>query len=108
MPLKMCQSSASGPRAGGDWPRSTGGGPRAHRGIARLGDFVRMWVAAALARVAPENLNAVPALVAGTRDESYFVRSLSAWHLGRLGPQHPGIQAALPELRELLNVQQGV
>jgi HEAT repeat protein len=65
--------------------------------------FVRVWAAAALARVDPENLNAVPALVAGTRDESYFVRSLSAWHLGRLGPQHPGIQAALPELRELLN-----
>jgi HEAT repeat protein len=33
----------------------------------------------------------------------YFVRSLAAWHLGRLGPRHPGIEAAVPELRELLN-----
>jgi hypothetical protein len=33
----------------------------------------------------------------------YFIRSLAAWHLGRLGPRHPGIEAAVPELRELLN-----
>ncbi len=65
--------------------------------------FVRVWAAAALARVEPENPNAIPALVAGTRDEIYFVRSLAAWHLGRLGPRHPGIEAAVPELRELLN-----
>ena len=39
----------------------------------------------------------------GTRDGIYFVRSLAAWHLGRLGPRHPGIEAALPELGELLN-----
>ena len=54
-------------------------------------------------KVEPENPDAIPALVAGTRDGIYFVRSLAAWHLGRLGPRHPGIEAALPELGELLN-----
>ncbi len=44
-----------------------------------------------------------PALVAGTQDGISFVRSLAAWHLGRLGPGHPGIESAVPELRELLN-----
>ena len=43
------------------------------------------------------------ALVAGTRDGISFVRSLAAWHLGRLGPGHPGIESLVPELRELLN-----
>jgi len=66
-------------------------------------DFVRVWAAAALARVQPENPDAIPALVAGTRDGISFVRSLAAWHLGRLGPGHPGIEAVVPELRELLN-----
>jgi HEAT repeat protein len=37
------------------------------------------------------------------RDGVYFVRSLAAWHLGRLGPRHPGVEAAVPELRDLLN-----
>ena len=65
--------------------------------------FVRVWAAAALARIEPENAYAIPALLAGTRDQIYFVRSLAAWHLGRLGPQHPGIEAVIPKLRELLN-----
>src|SRR5258708_22741260 len=65
--------------------------------------FVRVWAAAALARVEPEHPDAIPALVAGTRDGISFVRSLAAWHLGRLAPPHPLIQAAMPELRELLN-----
>ena len=65
--------------------------------------FVRVWVAAALARVQPENPDAIPALVAGTRDGVSFVRSLAAWHLGRLGPGQPGIESVVPELRELLN-----
>src|SRR5262249_48551504 len=50
--------------------------------------FVRVWAAAALVRVEPENLDAIPALAAGTRDET---------------PQHPGIAAAERQLRELLN-----
>ena len=62
-----------------------------------------MWAAAALARVETESPDAIPVLVAGTRDGIYFVRSLAAWHLGRLGPRHPGIEVALPDLRELLN-----
>src|SRR5262249_16050060 len=65
--------------------------------------FVRVWAAAALARVEREHLNVIPALVAGTRDGISFVRSLAAWHLGRLGPRHPGIEVAVPDLRELLN-----
>jgi HEAT repeat protein len=65
--------------------------------------FVRVWAAAALARVEPEHPDVIPALVAGTRDGISFVRSLAAWHLGRLGPRHPGIELALPDLRELLN-----
>jgi Armadillo/beta-catenin-like repeat-containing protein len=27
----------------------------------------------------------------------------AAWHLGRLGPRHPGIEFAVPHLSELLN-----
>jgi HEAT repeat protein len=54
-------------------------------------------------RVETENPDAIPVLVAGTRDGIYFVRSLAAWHLGRLGPGHPAIEVAIPELRELLN-----
>jgi HEAT repeat protein len=67
------------------------------------GQLVRVWAAAALARVEPESPDAIPALVAGTRDGIYFVRSPAAWHLGRLGPRHPGIESAVSELRELLN-----
>jgi hypothetical protein len=47
-----------------------------------------VWAAAALARVEPEDPHAIPALVAGTRDGIEFIRSLAAWHLGRLGPRH--------------------
>jgi HEAT repeat protein len=54
-------------------------------------------------RERPENAHSIPVLLAGTRDGAHFVRSLAAWHLGRLGPQHPGIEAVMPELRELLN-----
>ena len=62
-----------------------------------------MWAAAALARVEPEHPDVIPALVAGTRDGISFVRSLAVWHLGRLGPRHPGIEVTVPDLRELLN-----
>src|SRR6516225_926875 len=55
--------------------------------------FVRVWAAAALARVEPEHPDVIPGLVAGTRDGISFVRSLAAWHLGRLGPRHPGIRS---------------
>ena len=42
-------------------------------------------------------------MVAGTRDGISFVRSLAAWHLGRLGSRHPRIESVVPELRKLLN-----
>src|SRR5215470_3709059 len=65
--------------------------------------FVRVWAAAALARIEPEHPDVIPALVAGSRDGIAFVRSLDAWQLGRLGPRHPGIEAVVPNLRDLLN-----
>jgi HEAT repeat protein len=34
-------------------------------------------------------------------NELAFVRSLAAWHLGRLGPAFPGIEQALLPLRKL-------
>jgi len=41
----------------------------------------------------PENPDAIPGLWSrGTHDGISFVRSLAAWHLGRLGPGHPGIE----------------
>src|SRR5437870_3598305 len=64
---------------------------------------VRVWAAAALARVAPERPDVIPARVAGARDGIAFVRRLAVWPLGRLGPRHPGIEVAVPNLRELLN-----
>jgi len=62
-----------------------------------------VWAAAALGRVEPEHPDVIPTLVAGTHDGISFVRSLAAWHLARLGAQHPGIEAAVPDLCELLN-----
>jgi HEAT repeat protein len=63
--------------------------------------FVRVWAAAALARVAPSGGEAVGVLVANMKDEAAFVRSLAAWHLGRLGPAFPGIEQALIPLQQL-------
>src|SRR5262249_4721045 len=90
--------------ARGDWPHGTGGSRSTHRGVARLGEFCPcVGGRCAGARVEPEHPDVIPALVAGTRDGISFVRSLAAWHLGRLGPRHPGIEVAVPDLRELLN-----
>jgi HEAT repeats/PBS lyase HEAT-like repeat len=63
--------------------------------------FVRVWAAAALARV--ETGKRLRHSRSARGDARWDVRSLAAWHLGRLGPRHPGIEAAVPELRELLN-----
>jgi HEAT repeat protein len=63
--------------------------------------FVRVWAAAALARVAPPGGEAVTILIAELGNELAFVRSLAAWHLGRLGPAFPGIERALLPLRQL-------
>ncbi len=64
--------------------------------------FVRVWVAAALARVDPTNPQALQALIAAMSDPLNFVRSLGAWHLGRQGPNMPDTTPALPVLQELL------
>jgi HEAT repeat protein len=63
--------------------------------------FVRVWAAAALARVAPPSGESVTVLIAELGNELAFVRSLAAWHLGRLGPACPGIEQALLPLRQL-------
>ncbi len=64
--------------------------------------FVRVWAAAALARVDPGNRVAISGLIECTKDELYFVRSLAAWHLGRLGPDARGVDEAIPQLKKLL------
>jgi HEAT repeat protein len=62
---------------------------------------VRVWAAAALARVSPQGGESVTVLSAELSNEFAFVRSLAAWHLGRLGPAFPGIEQALLPLRQL-------
>ena len=79
--------------ATGDWVATLNSGDPLERRLASH----------ALAEIGPAAREAIPAVVAGTRDELSFVRSLAAWHLGRLGPTHPGIKSVVPELRELLN-----
>ncbi len=64
--------------------------------------FVRVWAAAALFRVDPDNRTAISALIAGMKDELSYVRSLAVWHLGRLVPGTPGAKEVLLELQELL------
>ena len=63
--------------------------------------FVRVWAAAALAQMAPSGGETVGVLSAELGNELAFVRSLAAWHLGRLGPAFPGIDQALLPLRRL-------
>lgn len=65
--------------------------------------MVGVWAAAALARVLPEEEKAIRWLRKAMRHELYWVRSLGAWHLGRLGPDHPGVLQVLPDLENLLN-----
>jgi HEAT repeat protein len=51
--------------------------------------------------VAPSGGESVTVLIAELGNELAFVRSLAAWHLGRLGPAFPGIEQALLPLRQL-------
>jgi hypothetical protein len=51
--------------------------------------------------VAPSYRGAVNVLIAELGNDLAFVRSLAAWHLGRLGPAFPGIDQALLPLRPL-------
>jgi HEAT repeat protein len=64
-------------------------------------NWVRVWAAAAFARVT-EDRSAVALLVAEMRAPEAFVRSLVAWHLGRLGVDFPGIEAGIEALQQLL------
>lgn len=65
-------------------------------------DFVRVWAADALVK-AGGGEEPVQALIDATGGERDFVRSLAAWFLGRIGPGHPGIDAAVPALQGLLH-----
>jgi HEAT repeat protein len=64
-------------------------------------NWVRVWAAAAFAKVT-EDRSAVALLVAEMRAPEAFVRSLVAWHLGRLGADFPGIEAGIEALQQLL------
>lgn len=77
-------------------------------GAATLGDaladaqpFVRLWAAAALARVRPGEPRVSTALVEAMHQGAPFLRSLGAWQLGRLGPDLPGVGPALARLDDL-------
>jgi HEAT repeat protein len=64
-------------------------------------NWVRVWAASAFARVT-EDRSAVALLVAEMHAPEAFVRSLVAWHLGRLGVDFPGIEAGIEALQQLL------
>ena len=64
-------------------------------------NWVRVWAAAAFAKVT-EDRSAVALLVTEMRAPEAFVRSLVAWHLGRLGVDFPGIEVGIEALQQLL------
>jgi len=63
-------------------------------------NWVRVWAASAFAKVT-EDRHAVALLVAEMHAPQAFVRSLVAWHLGRLGADLPGIEAGIEALQQL-------
>jgi len=65
-------------------------------------NWVRVWATAAFAKVTADR-SAVALLVAEMRAPEAFVRSLVAWHLGRLGADFPGIEAGIEALQQLLD-----
>src|SRR6266446_6655392 len=82
-------------------------GPQAQGGVAALRvalqdpvNWVRVWAAAAFAKVTNER-SAVAVLVAERHAPQAFVRSLVAWHLGRLGANFLGIEAGIDALQQL-------
>ena len=64
-------------------------------------NWVRVWAASAFARVT-EDRSAIALLVAEMHAPEAFVRSLVAWHLGRLGADFPGIEVGIEALQQLL------
>ena len=82
-------------------------GPQAQAAVPALSvvlqdpvNWVRVWAAAAWAKVTADR-RAVAVLVAEMRAPQAFVRSLVAWHLGRLGADFPGIEAGIDTLQQL-------
>ena len=65
-------------------------------------DWVRAWAAAALAKATGDR-RAVAALIDETAAPEAFVRSLAAWHLGRLGADFPGIEDGIDALHRLFD-----
>ena len=81
-------------------PQAPGGGPALRGALQDPVNWVRVWAAAAFAKVTDDR-SAVALLVAERHAPQAFVRSLVAWHLGRLGPNFPGIQAGIDALQQL-------
>jgi HEAT repeat protein len=65
-------------------------------------DWVRVWTASAVAKVTGDR-RAVELLIAEMHAPETFVRSLVAWHLGRLGADFPGIEIGIATLQQLLD-----
>jgi len=65
-------------------------------------NWVRVWATAAFAKVTADR-SAVALLVAEMRAPEAFVRSLVAWHLGRLGADFPGMEVGIEALQQLLD-----
>ncbi|GIW81009.1 MAG: hypothetical protein KatS3mg105_2816 [Gemmatales bacterium] len=65
--------------------------------------FVKVWAAAALAKIDPKNELIVPTLRDCMHDEEFgFVRSLAAWHAGR-NRHLPGVLALQKDLENLID-----
>ncbi|MGE5269300.1 MAG: HEAT repeat domain-containing protein [Thiohalocapsa sp.] len=64
-------------------------------------NWVRVWAAAALARATGER-RAVDVLVAEMAAPEAFVRSLVAWHIGRLGSEFAGIEDGIEAVQRLV------
>lgn len=64
-------------------------------------NWVRVWAAAALAKATGER-RAVGLLIAEMAAPEAFVRSLVAWHIGRLGAEFPGIEDGVEAVERLL------
>jgi HEAT repeat protein len=81
-------------------PQAQGGVPALRAALQDPVNWVRVWAAAAFAKVTNDR-RAVAVLVAEQHALQAFVRSLVAWHLGRLGANFPGIEAGIDALQQL-------
>ncbi len=81
-------------------PQAQAAGPALRVVLQDPVNWVRVWAASAFAKVT-EDRSAVALLVAEMHAPQAFVRSLVAWHLGRLGADFPGIEAGIEALQQL-------